>query len=970
MNRFGFSLNPVLWCLDHQQGLLAIVSSTNRIYIYGKQHVQSVIVPDCSTIVHIALCAAYLIVIDSRNTVLSYPLMKHRDLSKPAATYFLKQKVTCTVTDPTIDWVFFGMSDGSVVPWDVTRHCLGKFKVPNLYVPRHEEWRMMGYSYAPVPGKLSPVVSVQIHPKDLGVILIAYPDGVVLYSIRTDEVIRFYELEYAPGSTAAVLSPHNYRRPIVKGIEWSPWGDHFVSYYTDSTFAFWDVDQEYPVQVRNFVDSNIHTYTPMQRNPPKTELEPIRSMRWCCCEDPTVSFILMLGGLPKEAPVKGISLFSYRNLPAKKDVETFAEFFANPNSQRFFPFIDIPPVRDMLVIPSSSPHYNGSHNPKNLLLLSEDNSLSLLDISTGNISNMSLSIPPSLCFLASDFRVIAFQTVTKKVWNQIEDTISVNSHYSCLFGGSPSPGYLKKLDERNLLITSTGLSLSIWDISQGFMNPSLCVNLDFSSVMRKHLTPSAFITTASFSTYNPEFSCADSFGRVIVCKRKNHKENLPAQLANGIYRLDDTLVLEGTLHAQYYIDLKRGRVTLNQMSNIGFVCIGYQDGGITIIDMRGPHILCNTSISELGLERRGKPDLDFLTSAEFVVMNPKGSPSSIYVVTGTYRGMTLLFRIDPSSSGRFSAYFESSRQLDIKNIYKICSLTQDGQIATATGSSLQSVGYPLPQEVFLVYIGDSGISVFNKINNQVGNLDWRKPVCCRAALVLSTVSKHMGSVVCVNSDLSVNWYSLPNLREERKMQLPLDIDKNRLKEGDILGNGDYIFPTLGAHELAFGCVLGSGRTLANLAPMMLITHNASHVPPRPSKSLWNWLLGEQSTSAEELDILLGGENRAESKVHTLETPKVISARPAESVKQPLTPVPSMTSQSAQSYIPPRRQQQQKGFFAQINDHLAQRGNMLGGIENTMDDLEEMSAEWANEIKDSLAGTKKDLILSGLKSYIP
>ncbi|EPY54179.1 lgl family protein [Schizosaccharomyces cryophilus OY26] len=967
-NRFGFYGNPTKWCIDHQQGLLAIASTSRRIYIYGKLHTQLVIIPDCSDVLHLVMCAGHLIIIDSQNTILSYNLLRSKNLHTPTSTFYLRLRVMCTATDPSIEWVYLGMSDGTVIPWDVTRHRPGVYKIPNLYSQRLSEWKLMGYPYAPVSSRLSPVISIQIHPKDLGLLLVAYPEGVLLFSIRDEEVLRFYELEYAAGSTAATMSTkHSFRRPMVKGIHWSPCGEYFLSFYEDSAIAFWDTEKEIPVQVRNFVDSYIHTYTAMQKPAPKTDLEAIQSIIWCCREDANSTFLLMLGGLPKDSPVKGISMFSFPQTPGKQNFNALAEHFANPSSQRFFPFVDVPSAREMMVISTMSPYYNGTHNPRYLLMLSQTGTLSLVDLISSEPVNLNMCVPPSLCFLAPDFQLVDFQAVKKNIWDQMEDSIPLHPHYSSFSGGSPHPGYLKKLDVRNVLITSTGLSLSLWDISKGFMNPNICVTLDFSEVMRKHLTPSAKIVSTSLSPTNCELSCADNFGRVIICRLKDSLNPLPFQLASGIFRLDDSFAIDGTLYGQFCIDLKHGPVTTNCMSNIGFVCIGYADGSLAVVDLRGPHILCNTSLPELGIERKSKSSpTEYVNSAEFVIMNLNNDgTASIHLIAVTNTGIALSFQIGMSASGNYSITFLTYEKLGILNVYNIVPLTESGQLATATGTGLQSLGTQ-SDKIYLLYVGETGMRLYSRFSKCSSMTDWSKHTCYKASVIFSTASKQMGSVACIMSNLNIYWYSLPNLSEERRAKLPDDIDERKLRFGNILEDGDYVFPTVGGTELAFGCVLGMGRKMFASISCSLITKDPLTLPPRPTKSTWKWLMGEQTTSADELNLLLGGEYRTVGKPITeSQAPRV-----PQHVSQQSSTVQGTSPNVHAREFDNRRLPQQKSYFSQMSEQLSERGKMLGNIESTMDDLEEMSADWLNEIKKSVASTKKDMLISGLKSYLP
>ena len=48
------------------------------------------------------------------------------------------------------------------------------------------------------------------------------------------------------------------------------------------------------------------------------------------------------------------------------------------------------------------------------------------------------------------------------------------------------------------------------------------------------------------------------------------------------------------------LDQKQGRVTALKMSDVGFVCAGFEGSSVTVIDLRGPAVIFDASLAKLG----------------------------------------------------------------------------------------------------------------------------------------------------------------------------------------------------------------------------------------------------------------------------------------------------------------------------------------------------------------------------------
>ena len=87
-------------------------------------------------------------------------------------------------SDPSLDWLIMGLSNGSLMFYDVDRVNLTPFRIDNL------QKKIMPKE------KMSPVLSIEWHPRDIGTLLIAYQQSAIVYSLVSGEVksVLVYQL--------------------------------------------------------------------------------------------------------------------------------------------------------------------------------------------------------------------------------------------------------------------------------------------------------------------------------------------------------------------------------------------------------------------------------------------------------------------------------------------------------------------------------------------------------------------------------------------------------------------------------------------------------------------------------------------------------------------------------------------------------------------------------------------------------
>ena len=89
-------------------------------------------------------------------------------LQKVLGTTLFPGTVTAMESDPSLDWLIMGLSNGSLMFYDVDRVNLTPFRIDNL------QKKIMPKE------KMSPVLSIEWHPRDIGTLLIAYQQSAIV----------------------------------------------------------------------------------------------------------------------------------------------------------------------------------------------------------------------------------------------------------------------------------------------------------------------------------------------------------------------------------------------------------------------------------------------------------------------------------------------------------------------------------------------------------------------------------------------------------------------------------------------------------------------------------------------------------------------------------------------------------------------------------------------------------------------
>src|SRR5213592_2070477 len=92
-----------------------------------------------------------------------------------------------------------------MVTYDLDRQSMTPFKLPNLWRERNSRARIL------------PIVSLALHPHDVGTLLIGYSEGAVIFSFKQNKTVKYFHYELprnAPGGDSDPSSTRDVRWQI------------------------------------------------------------------------------------------------------------------------------------------------------------------------------------------------------------------------------------------------------------------------------------------------------------------------------------------------------------------------------------------------------------------------------------------------------------------------------------------------------------------------------------------------------------------------------------------------------------------------------------------------------------------------------------------------------------------------------------------------------------------------------------
>jgi WD40 repeat protein len=753
---------------------------------------------------------------------------------------------------------------GDVLAFDLDRENLAPFKIPNLWREQFPRSR------------LTSVVTLSLHPRDIGSLLIGYNTGAVLYSFKQNKATKFFNYvlpKGAPGGDSDPATMFKERTPQLTQAVWHPTGQYILTGHEDGSIVIWDPKDGRIIQARTVQDTNIDKPGPGMLSPGggagtfaiKT---PIFKIAWCANQDPDDTGILIAGGAPSTLETKSLTFFELGRTPIYNTAswQLLSDHFENPKRQRILPCPPGTEVVDLCLIPRSTPHFAGAQDPIAIIAILASGELITLSFPSGMPICPTNQLHLSMTLVHPFIQHANLAPVERTRWLGMTERRQHGPLF--LTGGAEANYPLKRFENRNIVQTAhADGTVRLWDAGHAdeIENDAL-LQVDVSRALGQQ--DGVDVTKTSFAGAAAEFSVGLRTGEVVIFRWATNKHpgqeippgpNSPQGLTNIIDRTEATLK-EGLLPFTLLSE-NNGPVTALKHSEVGFVAAGFEGGSLAIIDLRGPAVIYNAKMTDFikadkrgsfrksSSQAAGKPE--WPTSLEFSVMTLEGDDySSILLHVGTNLGHLATFKLLPEQGGRYSAKFAGAVNLDDKIINISPSHADSGRPAYASQSAVAGLRDGSKINGVLLAVTTSGARIFKPASSKGAHKTWDEFLCDSAAIVRY---QDLGyAILGLYGDGCARGYSIPALKEIGSVKVDHILDIKRFGEAVITATGD-IFGWKGPAELALVNVFGTGARLEQSRDTLM--NPELLIPPRPTISNMQWISGTQYVTPSDMDLL-------------------------------------------------------------------------------------------------------------------
>ncbi|CCF59140.1 hypothetical protein KAFR_0G01070 [Kazachstania africana CBS 2517] len=872
----GVNGRIVCSAFDFSQSLLAVATDTGDIHVFGQK--QTDVVFNFGSKIPIShlkfVKGIYLVAIDSKDSIMIISLYSKTLLT----TVFPPSKITCVECDPSLDWIILGLQSGTIVIYDVDRDVMSDISIENLqksyYFPKE---------------RLSPVISINWNPRDVGTLLISYGHVTVTYSLLDMEVVKdfIYKLPpYAPGGDASARDIDRERIPRVMQSLYHPNSLHILTVHEDNSLVFWDANTGKLIGARTLFDTDVN----LPQNDAElmnfaSDTSNITNVSWIC-QNNAEHTALIIATRSERDNTQGLTIIELGGTPLYSitSYDQMKKYYFNPKQQKISLLVDKSKLLKVMPIPKASPYFGGCHDPTFILLLFESGELETMLYPSASFTSKSSLFPPCLSWATPLVSNSMALSVPSKLWLGMMSAAAVKE--GIVKGGSPAKKPMRTQTTRSALLTghSNG-SVRICDASSKELDDNAMFEINIGRILNRAYNIS--IGEMSLAPETLELAVASELGGEVVLFKfevnkfyndKNVTDNLNLKLSRfSINDINDTIIdvrdraphnVKQGFMPNCIVNAKQGTVTALKNSNIGFVGIAYSTGTVLLLDRRGPAVIYMENLRNISRIRSLQ-----VTSIEFSIMEyGEDGYSSILMLCGTDVGELLIYKILPERNGRFCVEFiEATRTNNDSPIIKIEAFAKEsGYSCEANILKMQelSKGIPIPGYVITTARNDVRLTKLGR--SKVSHKTFKYPAVASSLMYIpgsserKTLMPYFGVLL---SNGGVKVYSIPDVREVKAMQLPTQIHSKYIRESSFLKNGDIYTRTNTFKSILLSVVNDAtnvGSNPRDQTPDTLYNPNLK-IPYRPQVNSLQWARGTVYCTPAQLDMILGGERRAESK---------------------------------------------------------------------------------------------------------
>ncbi|KAK3055784.1 Lethal(2) giant larvae sro7 [Extremus antarcticus] len=958
--RFGINSQTSCLAYDPVQSLLAVGTKNSQfgpgqIYVFGRDRIQATLQLPArgASVQELQFCADKLICLTSKHDICVYSL----ELKRLISSHSPPGVVTALCTDPMLDYAFLGMQTGDILAYDLDRENLAPFKIALL-------WREVDQH-----ARVSPVASLQLHPRDVGTLLVGYASGAAIFSFKLNKAVRFFKYELprgAPGGDGDPSAASAVRYPKLTQAVWHPTGTFILTGHEDSSIVFWDnMKDGRMLMARTLTDTNVATPGAPTGSMGGTMAmkEPLFKISWCANQDSEDTAILIAGGASTQSPTKGLTLFEMGRTPvyATSSWDVLTKYFESPKRQRILPTPPGAEVVGVCPIPKATPYFAGGHDPLAVIALLSSGEILTLTFPSGMPISPTNQLHPSLTLVHPFVKKISIAQAGREKWLGLQERRQQGPQI--LKGGAEVPRPTRRHERRNILQTiHADGSIRLWDPGHGAeIENTKLLQVDVGRAVGR--LEKVDVTQTSLAGESGELAVGMGSGELIIFRWGTNKNagreppqprpNQPGALTNVADRVDASLN-EGLIPFTL-LDQREGPVTAVKMSEIGFAAAGFEGGSIAIVDLRGPAVIYSASVQDFsrghnkGSIRRkmsssggsagGKPE--WATTLEFSIMTLEGEDySSILLHVGTNLGHLATLKIVPDPSGRYTVQYAGVVALDNKLMQIEPIDANTGHPARASQNAMAALGTGHKINGALLAVTPTSIHIFKPASAKGAHKSFDSFFCDSAAVIRYQDQGY--ALLGLFGDGNARAFSIPNLREIATVKASEVLNVRRFADAVIAPSG-HIIGFTGPSELALINVFGTGENFTRSQDKLF--NPAALIPPRPTISNVQWITGTQYVTPAQMDELIGGPNRPPSKR------MIEQARSDEHQRR------MGAASSSQAGQP--KGQQDEGYWAYMQRQVQERTEKLGFAGEGMDNLEQNSQNWLDDVNKFVGKQKRN-----------
>lgn len=697
------------------------------------------------------------------------------------------------------------------------RETLAPLKFPNFWKEQNPRAR------------ICPIISMQFHPRDIGTLLVGYPEGAVVFSFKQNKVLKslLYRLPRgAPGGDADPSTIGVDRSPRLTQALWHPTGTFVLTGHEDTSLVIWDPRDGRIIMARSITDTNVDK---IGAGPalygsgagsfnPKT---PLLQITWCANQDPDDTGILVAGGGSAMMPAECLTFIELGRTPVytTSSWQVLSEHFEKPKRVRVLATPPNAQVVNFCTIPRKSPWHAGAFDPIAVIALLSSGEISTLSFPGGLPINPVNQLHTSLTFVHPFITCIAHSPVDRLRWLGMVENRSVGP--PILRGGIEVPASVYRSEARNVVQTAhADGTIRVWDAGQGDEIENATV-LQADVALAVGRVDNVQITQVSLSAASGELVAGLKSGEIVVFRWGRNanpgREPLPVRqnqvkaLTKVLDRKDPGLT-EG-FQPFTLLDQQDGPCTALKISDVGFLAAGFEGGSIVVIDMRGPAIIYNESLNAANTPRKGgvlhRRNTAGATgrpvTLEFSVMTLEDDDySSILLHVGTDTGMVATFKIIPDQSGRYTVAPAGSTTLDDRVVHLHPLNASTGNPAYASPAAVAALRNGVKVDGVLLAVTKKEARIFRPASARGVHKSFDGMFCHTAGVTKCGEGR---GLVGLFSDGTARAFTIPGLKEIGSVKVGDTLDVQRFSDGVVTGTGDVIAWT-GPSEVALLNVWG------------------------------------------------------------------------------------------------------------------------------------------------------------------